>query len=289
MGSNHPHLGSTRSEYVLGTNPAELARLGLQHRLWSDSAHTLWRRAGVQPGSHVLDLGCGPGFATADLLQIVASDAPGAPRGSVVAVDESQPYLDHVRSLSNDRGLVPAITIRADLNQPGSLAPLRGRDLDAAYARWVFCFVSNPQAVAEGVRDALRPGGRLVVQDYFDYEAMTVAPRYESFTKAVIATGKSWRLRGGDPDIMGRLPMMLERFGFRVTHLEAHQRLARPHEPMWHWPQTFWHNFLPVLVQLGLLTEADREQWLRDWAELSRTPGAFAKLPPLFDLIAEKE
>ena len=134
-----------------------------------------------------------------------------------------------------------------------------------------------------------KPGGRLAVQDYFDYEGMSVAPRRESFSKAVRATGQSWRTRGGDPDIMGCLPMMLEQSGFEVTHLDVQQRLARPHDPMWQWPQTFWHNFLPVLVGMGLLTEDDRREWTRDWDELARTPGAFAMLPPVFELIAVKK
>lgn len=287
MSVNFPHLGSTGDGYVLGVNADELARLGLQHRLWSDAAHALWRDAGLRPGHRVLDLGAGPGFAAADLLQIVAAASPGHPLGTVIAVDESRSYLEHAAAYARARtGIVPEI-LHADLNQPGSLSPLAGKNLDAAYARWVFCFVKDPQAVIFGVRDALKPGGRLIVQDYFDYESMTVAPRRESFTKAVAATGKSWRLRGGDPDIIGRLPGILEASGFRVTLLRAHQRIARPHEQMWHWPHTFWHNFLPVLVGLGLLTEADHRQWLRDWDELSTTPGAFAKLPPVFDLIAE--
>jgi hypothetical protein len=58
---------------------------------------------------------------------------------------------------------------------------------------------------------------------------------------------------------------------------------------MWHWPQSFWHNFLPVLVELGLLTEGDRAAWSAEWDELTRTPGAFALLPPVFDVIAVKK
>ena len=57
---------------------------------------------------------------------------------------------------------------------------------------------------------------------------------------------------------------------------------------MWHWPQTFWTNFLPVLIGLGLLKEQDQKDWLREWEQLSRTPGAFALLPPVFDVIAVK-
>ncbi len=43
-------MTDTRNEYVLGTDEAELTRLGLQHRLWGDAAHALWRRGGIVPG-----------------------------------------------------------------------------------------------------------------------------------------------------------------------------------------------------------------------------------------------
>ena len=46
-------------EYVLGTGIDELERLALQHRGWADEAVGSWKRAGIRPGSHVLDLGGG--------------------------------------------------------------------------------------------------------------------------------------------------------------------------------------------------------------------------------------
>src|SRR5687768_9939182 len=69
------------TEYFLGTRAAELARLGLQHRLWSGSAFDCRERAGIGQGASVLDLGCGPGYTSLDLVALVA------PTGRVVAID----------------------------------------------------------------------------------------------------------------------------------------------------------------------------------------------------------
>lgn len=280
-------------EYVLGVNALELNRLGLQHRLWSDAAHELWRRAGIQPGTRVLDIGCGPGFAALDLAQIVGALSPGlgdrpAPEGSVTAVDESAAFLEYLDAQCRARGIANVRTVRGDAAALGGIAELKGSRFDAAYARWLLCFVPDVGAVIRSVHGLLESGGKLVVQDYFNYEACTVAPRRESFTKVMKATGNSWRSRGGDPDIMGRLPGMLESAGFSVQHIAANQRLARPGEPMWHWPHTFWTYFTGVLAQTGHLTEADRLAWLRDWEEIARTPGAFVTLPAVYDLIAVK-
>jgi ubiquinone/menaquinone biosynthesis C-methylase UbiE len=277
-------------QYILGVNAAELERLGLQHSLWSDAAHALWRRAGFQPGWRVLDVGCGPGFCTLDLARLVGTRSAGgglAP-GEVVGVDESQAYLDYLAAQAAARGVANVRCIRANAVDLSSVRELGPEPFDAAYARWLMCFVNDPAGVIRGVHRTLKAGGKFVIQDYFNYEAMCTAPRSPAFAKAVRATGQSWRSRGGDPDVMGRVPGMLQAMGFDVEHIGVIQRLARPGEPMWHWPQSFWHNFLPVLVELGLLTEADRAAWVREWEQLGRTPGAFVLLPPVFEVIAVK-
>src|SRR5581483_1340758 len=204
--------------YPLGTDRIELERLHLQHQLWSDAAHALWKRAAIQPGSRVLDLGAGPGAATLDLAQLVTA------QGRVLAVDESQGFIDFIRSEAQARGLSQVQAEVADVQgfevaEPGTFG--------AAYARWVFCFVPQPDAVLRSVARALEPGGTLCVHDYFNYTGMTPAPRRDSYALMVAATARSWRDNGGDPDVVGRLPALLHEHGFTLEHLDVHQRLAR--------------------------------------------------------------
>jgi hypothetical protein len=47
-------------DYVLGTHNEELARLGLQHRVWRPVVLDCWQRAGITVGKRVLDVGRGP-------------------------------------------------------------------------------------------------------------------------------------------------------------------------------------------------------------------------------------
>src|SRR5262245_50101060 len=86
--TRHPKQGACldaeTKPYVLGTHDAELDRLGLQHRIWSEHAFALWERAGIRPGQRVLDVGCGPGYATVDLARLLG------PASRIVAIDESQ-------------------------------------------------------------------------------------------------------------------------------------------------------------------------------------------------------
>jgi SAM-dependent methyltransferase len=289
----HPQLAPP-PEYVLGTGLDETVRLGLQHRLWSAAAHEAWERAQIRPGQTVLDLGCGPGYASLDMAELVG------PGGRVIGIDESAIFLKQLQEQAAGRRLANVERVLGDvqelesaLTSAGVMAPAGPAGpkpfLDLTYARWVFCFVSDPEKVLRGVADLTRPGGRIVVQDYFNYEAMTLAPRSEIFSRVVAAVGRSWRSRGGDPDIMGRMPAMLAKHGFRVEHLDVRQRIARPGSSLWHWPETFFGSYVGKLVSMGFLTEGDQAEFAKAWRSASQDPSAFMLPPAVFDLIAVRE
>jgi ubiquinone/menaquinone biosynthesis C-methylase UbiE len=270
-------------EYILGTGEQEIDRLGLQHRIWSAAAHRLWERAGIQPGMTVLDVGCGPGHATMDLAELVG------PAGRIIAVDESALYLKHLNDRLQGRRLSNVERVLGDVQQLDDVLPHVSQSVDIAWARWVLCFVAEPEEVVAAVSRLLKPGGRFAVQDYFSYETMTLAPRHEAVTRVIRAVAASWRDRGGDPDIVGRLPRILRKSGFKVTHLDVDQRLARPGTTPWHWPDSFWKSFLPRLVALGHLTPAERAEFERVWVEASEDPDVFMMLPPVFEVVAVRE
>jgi ubiquinone/menaquinone biosynthesis C-methylase UbiE len=267
--------------YVLGTGNEESVRLGLQHRLWSAAAHQLWEKARIQPGMAVMDLGCGPGYAAMDLAEIVG------PAGRVLAVDESASFLKHVHDLSVATRMHNIERVLGDVQELGTIIEDGAGTIDAAYARWVFCFLKNPEAVVTGLKPLLKAGGRLVIQDYFSYEfGMTMAPRSPIFSKVVEAVGKSWRDAGGDPDVMGRLPGMLIKHGFRIRHMDVVQRIARPGSQLWHWPDSFWKSFVPRLVASGHISASEQQEFFAIWTAASQDPACFVQLPPVYELIA---
>ncbi len=287
MSTPPPSASSPPSEYVLGTGRDELERLGLQHRLWSDAAHSLWKQAGIRIGYHVLDVGCGPGYASFDLAQIVGHS------GRVLGVDESATFVAHLNQQAQVRGLTHCSAIPGDVQALDDvLARAYGgaasASFDLAYARWVLCFVPDPEAVVEGVAAALKPGARLCVNDYFNYASMSMAPRRASHDRAVAATVKSWTARGGDPDVFGGLPRLLVKNGFRVDHLGVHQRLARGKDSMFHWVDVWWRIYTPKLVQMGYLTQADQEELFRDLQDVATSETDFIMVPPVFELVATR-
>ncbi|MGZ5005294.1 MAG: methyltransferase domain-containing protein, partial [Chthoniobacterales bacterium] len=94
-------MSETRHEtdYVLGTHDEEVARLGLQHRVWRPVVTECWQRVGITDGWRVIDVGAGPGYATADLAEIVG------PTGAVLGIERSARFLEVARDRCQRRGL----------------------------------------------------------------------------------------------------------------------------------------------------------------------------------------
>ncbi|MFO0747212.1 MAG: methyltransferase domain-containing protein [Myxococcota bacterium] len=269
------------SKYPLGTDRAELERLHLQHRLWSDAAHALWKRAGILPGARVLDVGAGPGAATMDLAELVTSS------GAVHAVDESERFVDHVRTQATARRVEQVTAHVGDVHALDALPELAEASFDLAYARWVLCFTASPAKVVAGIARLLAPGGALCVHDYFDYTRMTCAPRRAGYTRIVEATARSWRDNGGDPDVVARLPRLVREAGLVLEPLEVHQRIARPGDTMWHWAASWWRSYVPRLVAMGYASEADAAAIFADLDAMTRSDD-FLVLPPVYELIARR-
>ncbi len=274
-------ISPARQSYILGVNQAELDRLGLQHQLWASRTSALWERAAIRSGDSVLDIGCGPGFATFDLARLVG------PNGSVVAIDEAELYIEHLRAQAAARRVD---RIEAHAGDVHDLTGALGSEprFDAAYARWVLCFVKDPETVVAQAAALLKPGGRLIVQDYFNYRAMRLAPPNDAYDRVILAIERSWRDRGGDPNIGGRLPGMMRRAGLTVREITPQLRVARPTDTLWAWPDSFYKNFIPELEKMGAITSDERIAFEREWARASDDPDAFVYTPPLVEIIAEK-
>ncbi len=269
-------------EYVLGTGHDELERLAFQHRLWSDAAHAAWRTARIQIGHRVLDVGSGPGYASFDLAQLVTRS------GAVVGIDESSSFVEYLNRQANSRGLSQLRGVVGDVQRIPDV--LREEPLfDLAYCRWVLCFVPDPSSVVAGIARMLRPGGRFVVHDYFNYESLAMAPKHPLHDRAVQATIASWRERGGNTDVAGDLPRILKETGFQLTSMQTHARVARPGETMFQWPQVWWRIFAPKLVKMGFMTGDECRELLELMDRVATSDTHFIQCPLVYEFIAEKK
>ncbi len=127
-----------------------------------------------------------------------------------------------------------------------------------------------------------------MIQDYFNYRAMRLAPASKTFDAVVDAIGQSWIDTGGNPDVMGEICRPIHESGLEITHFDVIQRVARPGEQMWSWPTAFWESFLPRLVVSGHLSAGQHEAFKAEWARVSMNENAFMQLPTVYEVVAQK-
>jgi SAM-dependent methyltransferase len=265
-------------DYVLGTHDAELERLGLQHRVWRTHVLECWRRAGLRTGHTVVDVGCGPGYATLDLAQAVGA------RGSVLGLERSERFVAAARRHAAGSELSNVEFRQLDLvTDPWDVS-----GADATWCRWVLAFVNDPALVLRKIAAALRTGGRAVFHEYFDYRTWRLSPRSHAFEEFVSIVVANWRDSGGEPDIGLELPVMLAACGFRVEWAEPVVYAVRPDEPMWQWPDSFVRVHLPHLVETGRIDASWASEVQGAFDRAASTPGAFLVTPAVLEVIAEK-
>jgi len=268
----------TERDYVLGTHDAELERLGLQHRLWRPRVLDAWRRARLGAGQTVLDVGAGPGYAALDLAEIVGRS------GRVVALERSRRFLDALTARATARGLAQLEARELDV-VTGDFGPLAA---DAAWCRWVLCFVSDPRTVVRRIGQALRPGGVAVFHEYLDYGAWALSPPcppHERFVGQVIT---SWRAEGGEPDIGRLLCGYLVAAGFRIESTRVHTEFVEPADPLWQWPIAYVEVGSERFVELGLMTAAEAGELIAAVRAAEARTETRMLTPPVLEVITRR-
>lgn len=263
-------------DYVLGTHDEEIARLGLQHRVWRPRASDAWRRAGFTIGQTIMDVGCGPGYATIDLAEIVG------PSGRIIAVDRSKRFLSALDSVRNERGIRAIEIFEQDLDE----ADLPATNADGAWSRWVFAFVKNPRKLLERVVKAVRPGGIIVLHEYFDYSTWRISPRSEAMEEFVQIVMRNWRESGGEPDIGLELPRWLAELQCEVRSLRPIIDVVPPSNFIWQWPKSFVEVGIKRFRELDMMTAEQGAGVSKAIAEAEASPNSLMITPSVLEIIA---
>ncbi|HEY3874092.1 MAG TPA: methyltransferase domain-containing protein [Candidatus Kapabacteria bacterium] len=264
--------------YVFGTHDAELARLGLQHRVWRPDVTDAWRRAGFTSGQTILDLGSGPGFLSLDLAEIVG------PSGKILALDRSQDFLRHLDREAGRNGIENISTHCVNLDEE----TIPQMELDGAYARWLFAFLQNPKKLLEQVVKNLKKGGVIVVHEYFHYHTFgftSPSPAFDIFIDAVL---KGWYAEGGKPDIALELLNWCQELGLKIESVKPIVHIVSPENYIWQWPKSFVEVSPWRLTELGFMTKEQVEALQREFVSFETDGHTRIITPAVLEIIARK-
>ncbi len=265
------------SAYILGTDKQELLRLGIQHQVWAEEAQQGWNSAGFREGQTLLDLGCGPGFCTQELAFITGES------GKVIGVDKSEGFINHLRRTS-ELHYLNIESICADFDQ----MELDPNSLDGMYCRWALAWLPNPREILRKVYEAMKPGGKMVIHEYYDWSTLQTQPEKLNLAMGIAAALKSFKDSEGEIDIGRQLPEVLLAMGMKIRSVRLMPKLAQPDQFVWQWPKTFFYSYFPRLTEAGLLDPAIEKLALSEMEELEKIPGATLCTPLMVEVIAEK-
>lgn len=124
-------------------------RQQLQDIVLGPVSEVLINRANVRAGEAVIDVGCGCGATSFDLLKKVG------PTGHIVGVDISEPMLGRARELAPANAPVEFVLADATVH------PFAPASADVLFSRFGVMFFAQPSNSFANMRKALRPNGRL--------------------------------------------------------------------------------------------------------------------------------
>jgi SAM-dependent methyltransferase len=248
-------------------------RLRVLGRVMQPNTLALLQRAGVGPGLRCLDVGCGGGDVTRDLSRLVDGS------GSVVGVDVDATKIDLARSESGDARNV-------EFRVADVTAGLGFEEYDVVYSRFVLTHLRDPAAVVAHMRDALRPGGRLVVED-IDYRGSFCEPEIEEFERYEEIYVETARRNGGDAGIGVRLPQMLVDAGFEHVRPQVVQPAGLQGESKL-LPALTLQNIKAMAVRHEVATEEEVDHLVGVLYDVARDPTTYVGNPRIVQVWGDR-
>ena len=208
---------------------------------------------GARPGERILDVGCGPGFYVAELLEQVGS------AGAVVGVDSSPQMLAFAARRCDKYDNVSFHEADA------TSLPVHDATFDAALSIQVLEYVSDIHAALAEMHRVLRPGGRVVIWDV-DWATLSLHSSDPARTERVL---RAWDAHLAHPSLPRTLAASIRSAGFENARLDAHAFASVEFTP-----GVYFYSLLPLIEQYvkgrAGVTEEEAREWVADVEDLGR-------------------
>lgn len=255
-GESPAKIAAQSGAYSLATGAAAVRRLHVLHRVYSPAGKRVLLQAGLKEGMRVADFGCGVGATTRMLAEMVG------PSGSVTGIDVDKAQLEQAAAWCARGELTNVSFVHATAYTTG----LPRDAFDLVYCRFLLLHLTDPLSCLLEMRDVLKPGGILFVEDGDLASAESVPPSsLEAFADLFSRLGP---LRGVDYSLANHLYHFFKRVGFSDPKLEIHQPALLEGEDRYLLQWTVAEAG-PAFVDAGLISSDQLEQTLSEMQDAS--------------------
>ena len=255
-----------KSDYVIRGGVQGRERLRILSRVMRPTTLDLLRRAGIQPGMACLEVGCGGGDLACDMARLLG------PAGKVVATDIDEKKLEIAAQEAKAQQLTNVEFRLADITESDP-----GTSFDLVHARFLLTHLPNPAQALARMRQALRPGGIVVIED-IDFRGHFSHPDTPALWRYVELYTETVRRRGADANIGPRLPALLHETGFENVRMNVVQPAGSEGEVKLLNPLTM-ENIADAVLAEGLASADEVDRLVAELYEFARTPGTVASMP----------
>lgn len=263
------------SDYIIRGGVQGRERLRVLSRVMRPTTMALLHRAGLRPGMACLEAGCGGGDVAFDMACAVG------PSGRVVGIDIDQKVLDLAIAEAAGQQLSNLEFRLTDVTDSVPTA-----EFDLVHARFLLTHLADPAGALARMRDALRPGGVIVLED-IDFRGHFCYPESKAFDRYVELYTETARRKGADANIGPRLPSLLVDAGFENVQMHVVQPAGTTGEVKLMAPLTM-ENIAGSVVAAGLASEEEAAQLVAELYEYAQTAGTMGSAPRIIEAWGEK-
>jgi ubiquinone/menaquinone biosynthesis C-methylase UbiE len=259
------------ASYIIRGGEEDCARLAVISRVLSPTTRALLDRVEPLHGGRLIDAGFGGGDVTFELAN------RAGPAGRVIGLDADAVKVDLARRAAADRGVGNVEFHQADLLEAW---PVNGASL--VYIRFVLLHLTDPQRMLARARQALRPGGVLVIED-IDHGGEFCdppCPAFERYHELFVRTAQS---RGADPFFGRKVARLLRDAGFASVD----SALVQPYGCSGDVKRGHILLFLSIreaLLQSGLADAAEIAEIVRELQAFTDSPQTTLGWPRIFQV-----
>jgi ubiquinone/menaquinone biosynthesis C-methylase UbiE len=251
-------VAADQPAYTIRGGRTDADRLARQARVMAAATAAFLSRVGVEEGWRCLDVGCGDGQVTLELARTVGR------AGRAEGIDLDEDALAIARAAARQAGL-GAEFVRADATEP----PERDT-FDLAYTRLLLSHLPDAVGALRAMRDAVRPGGWVAVEDLFTgtLRSEPPAPALDRLQEVYSATVRG---HGGDPTIGPRLPVLLGVAGLdQVSEATVENPMTTVEDKLF--LAELVDNMRDAMVASGAATAAELDELRADVERAARDP-----------------